>query len=122
MSDLPGALPKPCDECPWRRNALSGHLGPETSEKWCDIAHGEGPVACHKTIKRVNDEGYGEWDDPAIKQCAGLAIFRANICKSPRNPEIVVYPADHETVFSWDNEFIEHHDVAGRRRRRMEQR
>lgn len=115
---LPEALPKPCNECPWRREAAAGWLGPHTAQEWCDIAHGEGPVACHKTIKVVNDEGVGEWSDPAIKQCAGLAIFRANICKSPRNPDIVVYPADREAVFSWDNEFIDHHDIRARLRKK----
>ena len=51
----------------------------------------------------------GKWDDPAIRQCAGAAIFRGNICKTPRNPQIERRDADYELVFSWDNEFIEHH-------------
>jgi hypothetical protein len=63
------------------------------------------------TIKRTDDDGYGKWDDPAIRQCAGSAIFRANICKSPRNPEVArADEADRVTVFGWDNEFIDHHE------------
>jgi hypothetical protein len=106
----PPTTPKPCVECPWVRTARPGHLGPATAEEWCEIAHGEPPVACHMTIKRVDLEGIGNWEDPAMRQCAGAAIFRANISKTPLNPSIARGEPDRNLVFSWDDEFISHHE------------
>jgi len=73
------------------------------------MAHGEAAIACHKTIVSTDENGEGDWADPKMRQCAGVAIFRSNVFKEPRNPQITTLPADHEKVFSWNNEFIEHH-------------
>lgn len=43
------------------------------------------------------------------QQCAGLAIFRTNICKSPRYRDILTLPQDKTTVFASPAEFIDHH-------------
>lgn len=86
----------PCHDCPWRRNAIPGWLGSMTVEQWITAAHGESMIDCHTTDK----------------QCAGAAIFRANICKSTRSPAIIKLPPDRATVFSWDNEFAAHHGDA----------
>lgn len=94
------ATPSPCDECPWRKDSIPGYLGPHTAEEWLNMAHGEGPIACHKTIK-VNDSWEG------ARQCRGAASYRANSLKIPRNPEIVVGPTDDRVFKFW--EFIEHH-------------
>lgn len=99
---LPPATARPCDECPWRVNSWSGWLGPLTSEEWIMAAMSDEPIACHKTIQ-VNDEWEG------AKQCRGAAIFRANVCKRPRDPEVIVGPVDRETVFAVSVQFIEHH-------------
>lgn len=85
---------KPCKDCPWKRNSLKGWLGEASPEDWLHTARGEGVVKCH-VVKN--------------QQCAGIAIFRGNICKSPRNKSCLVLPADRETVFSWDDEFLAHH-------------
>ena len=105
MSDqkFPDAVPKPCVECPWRRDSTPGFIGPHTAEEWVRMAHSEIAIACHMTIQEES------WDAPGIRQCAGAGIFRANICKSPRNPEVVVLEADRETVFGWNDEFVAHH-------------
>lgn len=85
---------KPCHDCPWRRKAIAGWLGPLSPEEWVQVAHGDGKVLCHAL------EG---------PQCAGLAIYRANNHKLPRDPEALVLDTDRETVFSGPAEFLEHH-------------
>lgn len=106
MSPLPEPTKQPCNECPWRRNSFPGHLGPYTAEEWAALAHTDIAIACHKTIEEDDD-----WDAPNLRQCAGAGIFRANVLKSPRDPE--VYRAkepDHDRVFSSNAEFITHHN------------
>lgn len=88
---------KPCSDCPWARTALNGWLGDMTSEEWIAAAHGEATVECH-ALTGV--------------QCAGLAIYRANNGKVPRDPSQLRLPADCAAVFANRNEFIEHHGKA----------
>lgn len=42
-------------------------------------------------------------------QCAGLAVYRANVVKNPRDRDILRLPANRETVFATPTEFLEHH-------------
>lgn len=107
---LPEAIANPCNECPWRRTAQTGHLGPHTAQEWAELAHSEAIIACHKTIRQVDPEGNGSWDDPAIRQCRGAAIFRQNVCKTPRRSDAAVGPRDENNVFAHSREFIEHHE------------
>lgn len=101
--ELPSCVKEPCSECPWRRDAAPGYLGPHSANKWLDIAHGESAIACHKTIKVS-----GSWE--GARQCRGAAIFRENLCKHPRNPTIETGPRDMEAVFATNEEFVEHHE------------
>lgn len=106
----PPTTPQPCNECPWRRDAVSGHLGPYDPRKWIRIALSDSPIACHKTIVTTNPpEGEGSWDHPKLRQCRGAAIFRANNGKMPKNPTIDTGPVDTETVFDGVVEFCHHH-------------
>lgn len=100
----PPCRDKPCAECPFLRTSMPGHLGPHTVEEWVEAAHGEGPMACHMTIRAD-----GSWK--RTKQCAGMAQFRKNIMKSPRSPLIAV-AAERNTdaVFARGTEMIEHHN------------
>ena len=87
---------EPCHDCPWRRNeALPGWLGSETPEAWVQIAHSSALVDCHAFTGA---------------QCAGIAIYRANVLKRADPPSITL-PKDHEKVFSTPMEFIAYHDV-----------
>ena len=99
----------PCAECPWRRVAAPGWLGPHDAWEWLEAIHGEGAIACHMTIKDTNDEGRGDWDHPSMRQCRGAAIFRAHVCKSPVNPSIETGPSDPDKVFVSNAEFVAHH-------------
>lgn len=85
---------KPCSDCPWSREALNGWLGGRPSEDWLRDAHGDGQVPCHVI---------------ANQQCAGLAIYRANVGKLPRDPDSLRLPSDREAVFANPGEFSAHH-------------
>jgi hypothetical protein len=87
---------KPCAECPWRRGACKGWLGPETGypQVYINAAHGEEIIECH--LSHINE-------------CAGAAIYRANVSKRTRHGGELKLPADTTTVFASPEEFIEHH-------------
>lgn len=106
---LPETTPQPCNDCPWRRVAKRGWLGPWTAAQWLAIVHGDSPIACHQTITETDESGSGDWEHPAMRQCRGAAIFREHVCKSPRNPEIETGPEDRDNVFANNYEFYRHH-------------
>lgn len=85
---------KPCAGCPWKRGCIPGYLGNYDADAWLSMAHGESHIDCHNTTNQ---------------QCAGAAIFRANVCKSPRDPESLRLPPDEKTCFATDEEFRRHH-------------
>lgn len=88
----------PCGDCPFSRNSMPGWLGGNTPEGFVAFAQGEGIYNCHSFIG---------------PQCAGMAIFRSNICKSPRDSRVLVLPANRTKVFGWPTEFIDHHGDKG---------
>ncbi len=90
----PNQHAKPCPDCPFARTALRGWLAGETPEQWVRYALGETLGECHVLLPH---------------QCAGMAIFRANTCKSPRDKTLLKLPADRERVFARPAEFLEHH-------------
>jgi len=83
----------PCSDCPWSRDSLPGWLGGASIEQWIDIAHGDEPIDCHVL---------------AGAECAGAAIYRANVCKNARR-RLLVLPPDRRIVFATPSEFREHH-------------
>jgi hypothetical protein len=85
---------KPCSDCPWRRDALPGWLGPFNAQNWARIASTDALIECHVFVG---------------PQCAGAAIIRANMCKLPRDPDVLRLPADRVKVFSNTREFIDYH-------------
>lgn len=89
-----GQHKKPCIDCPWRRDAIPGWLGSNTAEEWVAVAHGEDRIECHTLI-------------PA--ECAGAAIYRANVVKLTRDPTLLRLPADKVAVFASHLEFKKYH-------------
>ena len=85
---------KPCSDCPWSRNSLNGWLGGYSAEAWIAEVKSDDKIQCH-VFKN--------------QQCAGSAIYRANVCKSPRNPEVLKLPKNTNIVFSF-GEFEKHHN------------
>lgn len=88
----------PCSDCPFRRDSMPGWLGLLSVDDWVELAHGEGSADCH-TTKQKGGKGWA---------CAGLAIYRANICKSPRDASAMRLKPDTTLVFSF-GEFKKHH-------------
>lgn len=85
----------PCSDCPWRRDSLNGWLGGHTPEEFLRIAHADTTYNCHAVTNQ---------------QCAGMAVYRRNTCKSTR-PPMLTLPADHATVFSNRMQFQAHHEA-----------
>lgn len=88
---------RPCADCPWRRKSIPGWLGSGDVASWLQAAHGEARVDCH-TVK----------GDPQ-PQCAGVAIYRANVLKLPRDPETLRLKKNPTVVFDNPADFARHH-------------
>jgi hypothetical protein len=89
---------KACSDCPWARTALPGWLGGATAEQWVACAHSDEKIECH-TLTGA--------------ECAGAAIYRANVAKSLRDPQAFRLPADPVKVFASPAEFKAHHGRSG---------
>lgn len=75
------------------RRALPGWLGGATPEEYTALAHSDAPVPCH-----VHGNVH----------CAGMAIYRRNVCKRIDWPGLVL-ARDVTTVFATPMEFLAHH-------------
>jgi hypothetical protein len=84
----------PCSDCPFARTALRGWLGSLTVDEWVLSVHGEDKIECHALLGA---------------DCAGAAIYRANVCKTLRDRAALKLPADRVTVFASPVEFAKHH-------------
>lgn len=85
---------KPCADCPFARTAINGWLGGNTPEEFLTVAHFDGRIDCHSTTNQ---------------QCAGAAIYRANVCKQVIDPNILELEFNKEIVFATPTEFLNHH-------------
>ena len=94
-----GQHKRPCSDCPWARSALPGWLGSLTREEWIAVAHGESVIECHTMLGA---------------QCAGAAIYRANVCKSVRHQDALRLEPDTDRVFATPAEFTAHHVLGNR--------
>jgi hypothetical protein len=99
----------PCQDCPWRRVSIPRWLGGNTAEEWIGFAHGDGAIECHTRHSHK-----------LFIQCAGSAIYRANVCKSPRLDAfriLKVLPLElkqnKKLVFARPQEFLAHHKKVG---------
>jgi hypothetical protein len=88
-----------CSDCPLRRDSVRGWLGGYTPEEYLALLHSDERIDCH------TKEG---------PQCAGAAIYRENVCKSPRpGSGCLELPADKKVVFGNPMEFLKHHRKEG---------
>ena len=86
----------PCSDCPFARKSLAGWLGSLNPMRWIQIVMGDGRIDCHTRIPM---------------QCAGAAIFRANVCKVPRSSDVLQdLGLDRIRVFATPQEFLDHHE------------
>lgn len=101
-------LAKPCKDCPFSRGVAPGALGGSPVETYIGQAVGPFMLPCHKTC----DFDDPEWKDKVgqTPQCAGAAIYRANIGVADLMPPgIARLPPDRANVFASHEEFIAHH-------------
>lgn len=85
---------RPCLDCPWRRDSLPGWLGGHPARAFIVHAHGDDPYPCH----RIRGP-----------ECAGMAIYRANVGKISRDEGVLRLPKDRVRVFGSPQEFLIHH-------------
>jgi hypothetical protein len=84
----------PCSDCPWRRDSVPGWLGGHEPQEFVRLGHNDQTYHCHVITNQ---------------QCAGLAIFRANVIKRCDPPNLRL-PENRALIFAWDNEFLAHHE------------
>ncbi len=98
----------PCAKCPFSRKTKPGHLS-DTNGPDMFIGQAFGPffLPCYSTHDYSKDEERRNPDNP---QCAGVAIFRANIGVDQIMPEGLLHlPPDENKVFASSAEFLAFH-------------
>lgn len=92
---------EPCSDCPFARNALRAWLGILSVDEWLRCAHGETVIDCHALIGEAGESF----------QCAGAAIYRANVAKKcwPQTGTLEL-PRNKTKVFSSPMDFRSHHE------------
>jgi hypothetical protein len=96
----------PCAECPFRRDIKPGLLGGSPVETYIgqSVLPFWLPCHCDKNYERKTSQF------KKVTQCAGTAIFRANIGVGQLMPDsLLSLPADREKVFGTMAEFVAHH-------------
>lgn len=107
---------EPCDKCPWRRTSARGWLGADDPEHFLGSTEVGLAMPCHCAID-YEDEDWYETQYPEAPFCAGALIYLRNSCTLPifdqgGVPEAMAQvEQDHETVFTFRNEFLEYHKV-----------
>lgn len=100
-------MPSPCAACPFSKAVKPGALGGSEPETYIGQAHGPFLLPCHKAC---------DFDDPDWKvktidtpQCAGAAIFRANIGVADKMPPAIHALPPSDAVFTSEAAFLAHH-------------
>ena len=103
-------LKQPCSGCPFKRKSLPGWTGSATPDEFIIATLSEVEMPCHMTVD-YEDEDWLEESQEA-EYCIGSRIFFENICKMPRNPDLLKAPKVQRSddVFSSRQEFLDHHN------------
>jgi len=105
-------LSAPCKECAFRRDSEPGYLGGSPVETFVGQVFGPFVIPCHCAC----DFEDPSWKDKVFEtpQCAGTAIFRANLdLDRTLPPQLHQLPSDHKLVFTNPAEFMAHHKGIG---------
>ena len=70
---------------------------------------GEKFLLCHAGNPDHRSFTKDDEDLDKYPQCRGAAIYRANACKRPGDPRMLVLPRDVVLVFANAREFLAHH-------------
>ena len=107
----------PCNECPFKRTSIPGYLGGgahQLANDYLILAHSDANVACHTS------PGFSSGNEETMRPCAGLAMYRNNVCKIPRDAEAAKACKDvgksAPEIFAHPPEFLAHHDTPTNRR------
>lgn len=103
----------PCRECPMRRKSLPGWLGAATPKRFIASVLADIEMPCHMTVD-YEKPNWREEIEKTGRQCAGVAVFFANICKMSHAKDRARLPADPKNVFTMAEEFVLHHEAVER--------
>ena len=104
------ARKRPCGECPFSRACEPGGTGGSDPTVFVGQAYGPFWLPCHTDPDYNTPMSLAE-KTATVSQCAGAAIFRANVGADARMPDGVHrLPADTSLVFATPAELIAHHN------------
>jgi len=108
MTQFKSNRTKPCKECPFAKNNNLKGFKPGGADPLVYVGQSEGPfwLPCH-----MEKEYNGKDTDPSkVNQCAGAAIYRANVGVASKMPEkILALPEDKDNVFNTHAELYAHY-------------
>jgi hypothetical protein len=99
-------LIKPCKECPYSKTVTPGALGGSDPEVYVGQGHGPFWLPCHKTCD-FSDPNWKQ--DYSAQQCAGAAIYRANIERANIMPGSLHKLDKSDLAFGSPEELYAHH-------------
>lgn len=104
-----------CGECPFRKKAPAGWLGPHSIEDIEMVVHSEEPFICHESIEEMMGRGYeGEQIEEHGQHCVGMLRYRNSMCKLSRDPQTAQAQTELRTVPDQalipPRKFREHHE------------
>lgn len=124
-------LRQPCNDCPFRLNAVKGWLGAGDPDHFVNGALSDYPLPkddnwretgefitalpCHQTVDYEDRNWRDSLDESEV--CVGALAFCANTGKDPRDRErsrLVTKIGRRDDVFARPQEFINHHTSLGR--------
>lgn len=99
---------KACKSCPFSRQCEPGELGGSPVETYIGQSMGPFFLPCHACAGYKGNE---QTLDDGLPQCAGAAIFRANIGRDEVMPGALLklFAGSDVNVFASMQEFIKHH-------------
>lgn len=101
------SMKKPCKDCPFSKTVIPGGLGGSDPSVYIGQGHGPFYLPCHKTCDFTDPD----WKDNIQnqKQCAGAAIYRANIERQQFMPDSLLKLDKDNSVFESPEELYAHH-------------
>lgn len=96
---------KPCAECPFRKEAPAGWLGPWTVEGILSQIMSEAPLYCHSTVVNTGELA------PGTQVCTGALVCANRSAKLYRDPELAQLAGSVDAGIDCMNahEFRKHH-------------
>ena len=122
---MKGIRPKPCRECPFKKDSMPGYLGECSGDPMGFLASfwggmmtpeglsQEGVLPCHMEIDWEGDKREDTMMNAHV--CHGAAQFMRNCAKMPRHPDMAeavesLDGRDDSEVFGSLPEYVTHHE------------